>query len=139
MAKHRVEIVDTFHVPIDFAFEVEFDTETGESEVVGQARALSSPDLIRRRQVIRTSDPDDLDVKALSKLLDQGKIPPPKLNEEVMLHGEPHVMMEDVADIELEEYKDGPSGEDIVAGLSRSDRSRRRLRLRKKRSLRRRP
>ncbi len=131
MTKHRVEIVDTFQIPVKFAFEVEFDTETGEAEVVSQARATSSPDLIRRRQVIRTSDPEDLDIKAFAKLLDQGTLQPPKLDEEVMLHGDPHVMMDDV-----DELLSG-CGDAIVDNLSPSGNPRRRLRIRKARTRRR--
>lgn len=130
MSKHRVQVTDTFSFPVEFSFEVEFDTETGEAEVVTDGRASSFPEHLRRRRVIRRSDPDYLDDQAYSQLLDDGVLQPPKEKEKVMLHGDEHVM----TDPFLDEDEDTPTGDEIVECLI-PDKPRRR---RKKKATRRR-
>ena len=58
MAKHKIKLERTFTGPLRVAFEVEFDPETGEAEVVSPGRVVSHPDHLTRREILQSIDLD---------------------------------------------------------------------------------
>lgn len=102
MTKQKIQITRTFDCPLHVAFEVEFDTETGEAEVVSSGRVVSHPESKSRREIVQSIDLDELDTEAYRTLLDQKCLPRPEEGDTVMLHGKAHhvdpELYEDVTD-----------------------------------------
>ncbi|MCH9637774.1 MAG: hypothetical protein K0U16_07520 [Gammaproteobacteria bacterium] len=118
MAKHRFTVTDTFSVEALVSYEVEFNTETGEAEVVSDGRVITSPDSMRRRQISESTDLDVLDESTYSKLLEDGVIAIPKNGDAVMLHGEKHVFSYD-PDFADEENESPFTPEEVIENLFR--------------------
>lgn len=131
--KHRIQITHTLLVAIEYAFDVEYDTETGEAEIVSQGHAVSHPDTVRRRELLESTDFESVDDDALIKLIDEGKIERPGLHDTVMHSGrlhqlDPHHLGID-EDVDPEDVANTPAAE-IVEALIPTDRIRRQRRRR---------
>lgn len=74
------------------AFEVEFDTETGETEIVGDGRVVQHEEIRRRRALQHEEEPDQIDEDTYRELLTTGQIPIPKPGDSVMLNGKIHIL-----------------------------------------------
>jgi len=83
------------------AFPVEFDTETGETEIVGDGRVVSQEETRKRRDLQYEEDPETLDIETLQQLMEIGLIPILKPGETVMLSGVAHVF--DVDELDLDD------------------------------------
>lgn len=98
MTIHTFKLKQTFHLPAEVEFSVEFNTETGEAEVIGDGVVVSSTDHLRRRQIMKRSDFDDLDAEAYAKLLDDGVVERPKDGDTIHLGGDVNVVSIDPDD-----------------------------------------
>jgi hypothetical protein len=121
--KHKLKLKETMHLPVEVEFEVEFDTETGEAEVLGHGNVVASPDHVSRRRIQRI-ELEEIDRRALVVLLERG-LQVPNKGDEIMLHGEPHVL-----DDYFEE-DDNPSAEEFVECLINKNDARPKRRTRK--------
>ena len=110
--KHRIQITRPLRVKVEYAFDVEFDTETGEAEIVSQGHAVSHPDTLRRRELMERTDFDDIDDGSLAKLIDEGAVERPGVHDTVMFHGEPHSLFL------LQDEESDESDEEAVAALT---------------------
>ena len=104
--KHRIQITKPLRVKVQYAFDVDYDTETGESEVVSEGHAVSNPDTLRRREVMVRIALEEIDDDALIKLIDNGKIERPGLVDTVMHHGEPHVLCVPILELDEDDPED---------------------------------
>ncbi len=134
--KHRIQITKPLRVKVQYAFYVEYDTETGEAEIVSEGHAVSHPDTLRRRELMVRIDFDDIDDDALIKLIDEGKIERPGIASTVMHHGRPHEFSIDLTALELDLDDEGNfvidpddlakiTGGEVVEALVNTDRPRR--------------
>ena len=85
--KHRIQITKPLRVKVQYAFDVEYDTETGESDIVSEGHAVSNPDTLRRREILVRIALEEIDDDALIKLIDNGKIERPGLEDTVTAPG----------------------------------------------------
>ena len=137
--KHRIQITSSLRVSVEYAYDVEYDTETGEAEILSDGHAQSHPDTLSRRQLMRRIDFDDVDDGALVKLIDEGKIERPAVNETFMHRGKHHLInsnllgldFDDEGELDPEEIAK-LSGEDIVGALVDADRRRRARRTKRR-------
>ena len=119
--KHKIQITKPLRVKVQYAFDVEYDTETGEAEIVSEGHAVSHPDTLRRRELRVRIDFDDVDDGAMAKLIDEGAIERPGMHDTVMFHGEPHslfMLQDDGSDESDEEAVAALPGIQIVDALT---------------------
>ncbi len=100
------------------SFPVEFDTETGETEIVGDGRVVQHEEIRKRRMLQHQEDPEELDQDTYKELLTGAQIPIPKPGETVMLSGESYVLDPEYGErMDDDENKEDP--ENIVMFLER--------------------
>ncbi len=122
--KHRIQITSRLRVTVEYAYDVEYDTDTGEAVIASQGHAVSHPDTLRVRELMQRTDFDEVDNAALVKLIDEEFIVRPRDGETLMHHGHQHHLSVDLLGLDVDDEgevdPDGlatVSGEEILGAL----------------------
>ena len=83
--KHRIGMTKEIMMPIAVAYEVEFDDETGEADVVSAGRVTQFRESLSRREIVEHMQMDQLDAEAYQRLVETEALPRPKEGDVVVL------------------------------------------------------